>query len=202
MVMAWSAGSARAGASLKGSEAASAPSTTPRRDGMDRCAWVERGGVCTGRMAIRSGSREFTTARAMRPSRIFLKLRGFLADLNSAIRQRRGATLPPYFASREPGEATVRNGLRPTRRKESKRKNAMDHPIGSARTSGRSWGRALAAAASMAALPAALALPDAAQAQPKKPAARPAAPAAQPAQPAQPAPAAPGQQGQGEPQLM
>ena len=78
----------------------------------------------------------------------------------------------------------------------------MDHPIGSARTSGRSWGRALAAAASMAALTAALALPAAAQAQPKKPAAKPAAPAAQPAQPAQPAPAAPGQQGQGEPQMM
>src|SRR5690348_1498189 len=166
---------------------------------MERCAWVERdGGVCTGRMAIRSGSREFTTAQAMRPWRIFLSLRGFIAGVNSAIRQRRGATLPPYFASREPGEATVRNGLRPAWRLESKGFIAMDHPIASARL----WGRALAATASVAALTAALALPAAAQAQPKKPPAKPAAPAAQPAQPPQSTPAAPGQQGQGEPQLM
>ncbi|MGN6571701.1 MAG: invasion associated locus B family protein [Pseudolabrys sp.] len=73
----------------------------------------------------------------------------------------------------------------------------MDHPIASART----WGRALAATVSAAALAGALSVP--AAAQPKKPAAKPAAPAAQPAQPAQPAaPAAPGQAAQGEPQLM
>jgi invasion protein IalB len=88
----------------------------------------------------------------------------------------------------------------PAWRLESKGFIAMDHPIASALTSGRSWGRALTATIGVAALAAAWSSPS--LAQPKKPAAKPAAPAAQPAQPAQPAPAAPGQAAQGEPQLM
>jgi hypothetical protein len=45
---------------------------------------------------------EFITWRGFPAGRHFQRIRGFIADANSAIRHRSGVTLPPHFTRREP----------------------------------------------------------------------------------------------------
>src|SRR5947209_4990619 len=85
--------------------ASSAPSMTVRRDAR-HCVNAEepKVGVGEGRMRFVPVLPEFITGRGVRPGQHFPAYRGFIAGPNSAIRQPRTVTLPPYFARREPTE--------------------------------------------------------------------------------------------------
>ena len=135
MAMAWCAAAACAADRVRGRwRPASAPSITVRRDAWN-CISARRivGGAdgveCDLFPVLRNLSQGCRPARP----RIFGT---FVALLQGQYRLSGspGVTLPPYFAGREPGDATtVRSGARPRAVRE-KGTNCMDHRIASARS--------------------------------------------------------------------